>query len=120
MSEKDETMSTVQPAVSDMLITVKSREVQRGMSAELRGDRAEAEQHFLAAAHLELVLAGDYEQAGEPELARRSRISAASCFWRAAKPAEAERLFQELAWADPERAAEVEALLADLKAAASR
>ncbi len=49
--------------VSDMLVTVKSREVQRGMLAEMRGDRAAASRHLLAAAHLELVLADDYAQA---------------------------------------------------------
>jgi hypothetical protein len=38
--------------------------------------------HFLAAGHLALVLADDYEQVGETELAIRSRLSAGSCFWR--------------------------------------
>jgi len=41
--------------VSDLLVTVKSREMQRGMSAEMRGDPLTASRHFLAAAHLELV-----------------------------------------------------------------
>ena len=45
-------MSTVQSPVSDMLITVKTREVQRGMLAEMRGDKAAARRHLLAAAHL--------------------------------------------------------------------
>ena len=31
-------MATVHASVSDMLVTVKSREVQRGMFAEMRGD----------------------------------------------------------------------------------
>jgi hypothetical protein len=67
--------------VSDMLAIVKSREVQRAVFAESAGDREGARRHFLAAAHLELVLAHDYEEAGEPDLALRSRISAASCLW---------------------------------------
>jgi hypothetical protein len=99
-----------------MLITVKSREVQRGMLAEMSGNQAEASQHFLAAAHLELVLAADYDQAGEPELARRSRISAASSFWRTGKAHEAQALFNSLTQADPARAGEIKDVLADLSA----
>lgn len=72
--------ATISP-VSDMLITVKSREVQRALFAESARDREAARRHFLAAAHLELVLAHDYDEAGEPDLALRSRISAASCLW---------------------------------------
>ena len=53
-------MSAASPAVSDMLVTVKSREIQRALLAEMRGDQAAAPRHFLAAAHLELVLAEDY------------------------------------------------------------
>ena len=67
-------MSSVQTPVSDMLLTVKSREVQRGMLAEMGNRQAEAQQHFLAAAHLELVLASDYEHVEDTGLARRSRI----------------------------------------------
>ena len=69
-------MSSVQSTVSDMTVTVKSREVQRGMLAAMGSRPEDAREHFLAAAHLELVLANDYEQAGDMELARRSRISA--------------------------------------------
>ena len=69
--------------VSDMLVTVKSREVQHALFAESSGNREAARRHFLAAAHLELVLAHDYEEAGEPDLALRSRISLASCLWSA-------------------------------------
>ena len=68
-------MSTVQAPVSDMLITVKSREVQRGMLAEMGNRGTEARRHFLAAAHLELVLAGDYEQTA-PLLPREPVIRA--------------------------------------------
>jgi hypothetical protein len=68
-------------SVSDMLVTVKSREIQRATFAEMSGDVEAARRHFLAAAHLELVLAHDYDQAGEADLALRSRISSASCLW---------------------------------------
>jgi len=64
-----------------MLVTVNSREVQRAHFAESAGDRDAARRHFLAAVHLELVLAHDYDQAAEPDLALRSRLSAASCLW---------------------------------------
>ena len=63
-----------------MLVTVKSREVQRALLAEMRGDPEAAQRHFLASAHLELVLAADYEQAGDSPLSFRSQLSAASCF----------------------------------------
>jgi hypothetical protein len=98
-----------------MLVTVKSREVQRGMLAEMGGRAAEATQHFLAAAHLELVLAGDYEQAGDSELARRSRISAASCFWRAGERDKAQPVFDALIQNNPSRAAEVRDVIDQLK-----
>lgn len=45
-------MATVQVPVSDMLVTVKAREVQRGMLVESRGDRSGTTRHFLAAGHL--------------------------------------------------------------------
>ena len=110
-------MSSVQFPVSDMLVTVKSREVQRGMMAAMGGQTDDARQHFLAAAHLELVLAGDYEQAGEPELSRRCRISAASCFWRAGESRDAQAILNDLSQADPTRAIEIHEVLDDLKSA---
>jgi len=51
-----------------MLVTVEWREVQRGLLAEMRGDGDSAVRHFLAAAHLEMVLAADYDEAGDPEM----------------------------------------------------
>ena len=108
-------MSSVQSRVSDMLITVKSREVQRGMSAAMGGRPSNARNHFLAAAHLELVLAGDYEEAGETELARRSRISAASCFWVAGETNEAQAIFDDLLQTEPQRAGEIQEVIDDLK-----
>jgi hypothetical protein len=97
-------MSAAPAMVSDMLVTVKSREVQRAMLAEMRGDRKEAAKHFLAAAHLELVLADEYAQAGQPELALRSGISAASCFWSAGQQERARPLFDELLQSHPTQA----------------
>jgi hypothetical protein len=108
-------MSTVQSPVSDMLVTVKAREVQRGMLAELGSDPARAARHFLAAAHLELVLANDYSQAGQDDLALRSRLGAASCFWRAGQIESAHTLFDALVHDDPTQADNVERVRAELE-----
>jgi hypothetical protein len=102
------------PPVSDLLITVKSHEAQRALVAEMRGDAAAAERHLLAAAHLELVLAEDYLAAGGPELAWRSRISAASCFWRAGQQDQGRRLLETLRREQPARASEIDEILGDL------
>ena len=109
-------MSTVEAPVSDMLVTVKSREVQRAMLAEMRGDREASRKHFLAAAHLELVLADDYEQAEESDLSFRSRLSAASCFWRAGQPEQASKVSDSLLRINPDRAAEVQQVMDELAA----
>jgi hypothetical protein len=93
--------------VSDMLITVKSREVQRGMLAEMGGEPVNAAPHFLAAAHLELVLANDFVQAGQEDLAFRSRLSAASCFWRGGQVARARVLFDAMIQDFPDRESSV-------------
>lgn len=98
-----------------MLLTVKSRQVQRGTLAEMRGDRAVAARHLLAAAHLELVLANDYEEAGEGELSLRSGLSAASCFWRAGHPTQARDLIDELLRRYPARASSIQAVLTELQ-----
>lgn len=71
------------------------------MLAESRGDKTAAMLHFLAAAHLELVLAGDYEEAGNVDAAFRSRVSAGSCFWRGGEPQEASAPFDELLESHP-------------------
>jgi hypothetical protein len=108
-------MASVQTAVSDMLITVKSREIQRGMTAEMRGDQAVARRHLLAAAHLELVLTDDYERDGDPELAFRSRVSAGSCFWRGGAQDQARKVFEALTTDHPDRVDEIERVVEDLK-----
>lgn len=100
--------------VSDMLVTVKAREIQRGMLAEWQGQRASATRHFLAAAHLELVLASDYAEAGDGESARRSRISAASCLWRGGLVTRAREELTALAREYPEQAQSVQEVLSDL------
>jgi hypothetical protein len=108
-------MASVQQPVSDMMLTVKSREVQRGMLAEMRNDRTGAARHFLAAAHLELVLASDYAEAGQEDLACRSRISAASCLWRAGRTAEAREQFDAAMREFPMRAAAIQQALVELE-----
>ncbi len=100
--------------VSDMLITVKAREIQRGMLAEWQGQKASAVRHFLAAAHLELVLADDYNAAGDGDSACRSRISAASCLWRGGNGARAREELAALVRDRPDQGREVEAVLEDL------
>jgi hypothetical protein len=107
-------MATEPVRVSEMTATVKSREVQRAMLAEMAGDRAGAVRHFLAAAHLELVLAEDYTAAGQDDLALRSEYSAASCFWRGGEIARAEAVLTTLLQAHPDQAAEVQRVRADL------
>jgi hypothetical protein len=107
-------MSTAPAPVSDMLVTVKAREIQRALFAEMRADREAARRHFLASAHLELVLAADYVQAGDGELALRSHLSAASCFWRAGEPAQAQRLLDDLGTEYPAQAASIEQVQTEL------
>jgi len=107
-------MSTEFPGTSDMAATVKSRELQRAMLAEMAGDRSAAARHFLAAAHLEVVLAEDYDAAGAADLALRSRISAASSFWRAGDIKQAQALFDALLKANPSQAAFLSQVIAEL------
>jgi len=108
------TMSTAPSPVSDMLVTVKSREVQRGLLAEMRGDQDSAIRHFLAAAHLELVLAADYDETGDSDLAFRSRLSAASCLWRAGQGEPARGLIDQLRQTQPEHSTLIQKVLNDL------
>lgn len=108
-------MSTVQTPISDMLVTVKAREVQRGMLAEMGGEQARAARHFLAAAHLELVLVNDYAQAGQDDMAFRSGLSAASCFWRAGQIDKARSLFETVRQEYPANASAVQDVVADLE-----
>ena len=108
-------MAAAHAPVSDMLVTVKSRELQRGMLAEMRGDRTGAARHLLAAAHLELVLADDYEQSGQLDLALRSRLSAAFCFWRAGQPAHAFEIFEAMVQEHPTQEQAIREAIATLE-----
>jgi hypothetical protein len=101
-------MATDEAPVSEMLAIVKSRQIQRAMLAEMRGDRPAAIRHFLAAAHLEVVLAEDYRVANNQEMALRSQLSAASCFWRAGQPGQADRIFDEVKASQPGEASTVQ------------
>ena len=107
-------MSTASAPVSDMLVTVKAREVQRALLAEMRDDSEAARRHFLASAHLELVLAADYEQAGDGDLVLRSHLSAASCFWRAGEREQAQRLFDNVRANHPTQDAAIQQIQAEL------
>jgi hypothetical protein len=108
-------MATAPSGVSDMLVTVKSREVQRGLLAEMRGDRDSAIRHFLAAAHLELALAADYDESGDHDLALRSSLSAVSCLWRGGQGETARRLIDQLSQSHPAHTTLVEKVLDDLE-----
>jgi hypothetical protein len=101
-------------AVSDMLVTVKSRQIQRAMFAERAGDREAARRHFLAAAHLEQVLAHDYDEAGEADLALRSRISAASCLWSAGDIEQGRQALETLRVQHAGQTATIEDVMGDL------
>jgi hypothetical protein len=108
-------MATVQSPVSDMLVTVKSREIQRGMLAEMANNPTAAAPHFLAAAHLELVLADDYAEAGRDALAFRSQLSAASCMWRGGEIKRARALFKSLVKEHPGKEKLIKDTVAELE-----
>jgi hypothetical protein len=110
-------MTTAQAPLSDLLVTVKSREIQRGVLAEMSGNAGAVGRHFLAAAHLELVLANDYVDAGQDDLAIRSRLSAASCFWRAGQTERTRAILAEIASEGAEHAAASGQVLAELESA---
>ena len=107
-------MPAATSAVSDMLVTVKSREIQRAQFAEMAGDQEAARRHFLAAAHLERVLAHDYEDAGEPELALRSRLSSASCLWCGGEIEQGRQALAALQVQQPGQASAIAEVLAEL------
>src|SRR5262249_4821573 len=98
----------------DAMITVKSREIQRALLAEMAKDREAAVRHFLAAAHLELVLASDYQAAGDRDMAWRSAISAASCFWRAGQQDKARQVFAALSQSNPAETDTIQSLQDEL------
>jgi hypothetical protein len=115
LSLQEFTMSSASSLVSDMLVTVKSREIQRASLAEMQADREAAGRHFLAAAHLELVLAADYDDVEEHNLAFRSRLSAVSCLWRGEQFDRARRLIEQLHEAYPARSESIGKVVEDLE-----
>src|SRR5262245_22686706 len=100
--------------VSDMLVMVKSREIQRAYLAEAAKDERACVRHLLAAAHLELVLADDYLAAGDSARALRSQISAASCFWQAGQIEKAKDLFRVIVQTYPAEAKAMQNIEAEL------
>lgn len=107
-------MSATASPVSDMLVTVKARQIQRATLAEMHGDREGTRRHFLAAAHLELVLAHDYEEAGNAVLAFRSRLSSASCLWRGGELEQGRQALETLQAQQPTQTATIQQVLAEL------
>ena len=112
-------MATTMLAGSELLVSAKSREVQRGMAAEMAADRIATVRHFLAAAHLDLVLFKDYLEAGNEELAIRSGLSAVSCFWRAGDQQQAAAAAAELSESFPLRNEEIQQVLDELRGIAT-
>lgn len=108
-------MATAESPVNEMLVIVKARQIQRAMFAEAANDPARAAKHFLAAAHLELVLADDYAEAGQADHAFRSQVSAASCLWRGGDVKHARALFSALLKKRPAKAKLIKATIAELE-----
>ncbi len=108
-------MATAETAVSELLVIVKARQLQRAMFAEAARNPGKAAKHFLAAAHLELVLADDYAEAGQERLALRSKISAASCLWRGGEVKQARTLFNSLIKEYPDKAKLIKSTVAELE-----
>ncbi|MBI1832655.1 MAG: hypothetical protein HYR84_14540 [Planctomycetes bacterium] len=107
-------MATAESSVSEMLAIVKSRQIQRAIFAEAANDPARAARHFLAAGHLELVLADDYADAGQHDLAFRSRLSAASCLWRGGDVKRARAVFNAMLKQHPGKAKIIKSTIAEL------
>jgi hypothetical protein len=76
--------------------------------------REAARRHFLAAAHLELVLAHDYDEAGAPDLALRSRVSAASCLWSGGDIEQGRQALERLQVQYPTRTTAIAEVMAEL------
>lgn len=110
-------MATVQSLIDEKLRSAKSFEAQRAMLAEMRGDDEAAARHFLAAGHMELVLAEDYRQAKKTNLVLRSFLAAASCFWRAGQSDKATDIFRSLVRKYPKRKKHIGMIEADLQQA---
>jgi ABC-type transport system involved in multi-copper enzyme maturation permease subunit len=101
--------------ISDMLVLVTSREVERGELAQTRGDTQNAIRHYLAAAHMCLVLAEEYADNAQFESALRSRKNAVSCFWRAGHTLQARLLLEELKQENQFLSQEIDGVVLDLQ-----
>jgi hypothetical protein len=108
-------MAIAEGQVSELLAIAKSREIQRAMFAEASRTPSRAAPHFLAAAHMELVLADDYAAAGQSRLAFRSHLSAASCLWRAGEAKRARALFNSILKKYPAKAKIIKSTVAELE-----
>ena len=108
-------MAAAESPVSEMLAIVKSRQIQRAMFAEAAKDPVRAAKHFMAAGHLELVLADDYAEAGQKDLAFRSRLSAASCIWRGGDVKSARILFNAILKEYPGKSKIIKNTIAELE-----
>jgi hypothetical protein len=62
-----------------------------------------------------VVLAEDYAKVGIEDMVWRSRLSAASYFWRAGQVSQAQTLFDELVRTNPPKSAEVQQTITELK-----
>ena|ERR1017187_6592750 len=108
-------MASAETQVNELLVIAKSREIQRAMFAEASRKPTRAAPHFLAAAHMELVLAEDYAAAGQERLAFRSRLSAASCLWKAGEVKRARALFNSFVKQYPAKAKIIKNTVAELE-----
>jgi len=61
-----------------------------------------------------LVLAHDYDQAGEPDLALRSRTSSASCLWSGGEVDRAQRALEALQAQYPGETTAIQEVLTEL------
>jgi len=57
----------------------------------------------------------DYEQSDQWDLALRSRLSAASCFWRAGQPDQARELFEAMIQEHPTQEQAIREVVASLE-----
>src|SRR5262249_47802398 len=106
--------STLAMPVCDTLFTVTSREVKRAILAEQRKDEESAVRHFLAAAHMFVVLAEEYADNAQFDLALRTRENAICCFWPAGHERQARLLFEELKQDNPVFAGDIDSIVLDL------
>ena len=111
----DDWMAKEKVATRDMMVTVKSRLIQRAIMAEARRDQDAAVKYHTAAAHLDLLLADEYAEEGDRFLDFRSRLSAACGLWKAGQVEVARQQFATLPGQFPERARHIEICLEEME-----